>query len=68
MYTVAVKENYIMPRPTTAKTIQVSSELHEIIRKLADKEAEELNIPAMSMETYIKRLVQPNIPKLQKNS
>lgn len=46
-----------MPRIATDKTIQVSSELHERIRKLANKEADSLGLPSMSMATYLSRLL-----------
>lgn len=46
-----------MPRTATDKTIQVSTELHERIRKLARDEAIKLDIPNMSMATYLARLL-----------
>lgn len=46
-----------MPRISTDKTIQVSSELHSRIKTLANKEALELNLPSMSMATYLNRLL-----------
>lgn len=46
-----------MPRTATDKTIQVSAELHERIRRLARDEATKLDIPSMSMATYLERLL-----------
>lgn len=46
-----------MPRIATDKTIQVSSELHARIFKLAKKQAEIENLPYMSMATYLNKLL-----------